>query len=74
MKPIKRLRDLRESNKLSFKEVGAIMRITSQHYQKYENGLAPIPVERLEKLADFYGTSVDYLLERTSVKTPYPKK
>ena len=28
----------------------------------------------LEKLADFYGVSVDYLLGRTNTKTPYPKK
>jgi len=28
----------------------------------------------LDKLADFYHTSVDYLIYRTNVSTPYSKK
>ena len=31
-------------------------------------------LDALMKLADFYGVSVDYLLGRTDIKTPYPKK
>ncbi|WP_369522158.1 helix-turn-helix domain-containing protein [Dysosmobacter welbionis] len=50
------------------------MGTTYQYYQKYESGKRPIPVDRLEILADFYQTSVDYLLGRTPVKKPYPKK
>ena len=31
------------------------------------------PLEAVTKLADLYGVSVDYLLDRTDVKEPYPK-
>ena len=36
------------------------------------NSFLKTSVEALEKLADFYGVSVDYLLGRTAVKDPYP--
>ncbi len=32
-----------------------------------------MPVRHLVTLADYYHTSVDYLLGRTGTKTPYPK-
>ena len=31
-------------------------------------------LEILSKLADFYNTSVDYLIFRTSIEKPYPKQ
>jgi len=31
-------------------------------------------LELADKLADYYGVSVDYLLGRTNVQKPYPKK
>ena len=40
---------------------------------KYETGENDIPTEILLKLADYHNTSVDYILGRTDVKTPYPK-
>ena len=43
-------------------------------YSKYERGERPLPLEYADKLADFYQVSVDYLLGRTAVKTPYSKK
>ena len=35
-------------------------------YSKYETGERDIPTDILIKLADFYDTSVDYLLGRTN--------
>ena len=69
-----RLRDLREDHDMTLQDVAKILGTTLQYYQKYESGVRPIPVERLEILADFYGTSTDYILERTPVRKPYPKK
>ena len=40
-------------------------------YSKFER---PLPLELADKLADFYNVSVDYLLGRTNIKTPYPKR
>lgn len=68
-----RLRDLREDGDLTQKQVAGVLGTSAQYYQKYESGVRPIPVDRLEKLADFYRTSTDYLLGRTPVRTPYPK-
>lgn len=74
MRYIKRLKDLREDNDLTQKDISAILETTSQYYQKYENGIRPLPIERLEILADYYKTSTDYILGRTDIKEAYPKK
>jgi len=37
-------------------------------------GKRDIPTDVLVKLADFYHTSIDYILERTNEKNPYPPK
>ena len=74
MKGRMRLRDLREDRDLTQKEVAEILGTSFQYYQKYESGVRPIPVDRLEVLADFYQTSSDYLLGRTAIREPYPKK
>ena len=47
--------------------------VWNQLIKNTEAGVRPLPVERLEILADFYETSTDYLLGRTAIKKPYPK-
>ena len=42
-------------------------------YSHYELNKRNITLELLCKLADFYNTSIDYLLYRTDKITPYPK-
>ena len=32
-----------------------------------------MPMEKYNKLADFYDTSIDYLIGRTDERKPYPK-
>lgn len=65
---LKKLKDLRIDNDLYQKEVANILKITRQQYALYESGKRDIPVDLLIKLADFYGVSVDYILERTNKK------
>ena len=43
-------------------------------YSQYETDTNKIPVEILKKLALFYGTSIDYLVELTDEKKPYKRK
>lgn len=64
----KRIRDLREDRDLTQKQVAQILGMSQTGYSKYETGENDIPTHILIKLADFYGTSVDYLLDRTNVK------
>ncbi|WP_298035505.1 helix-turn-helix domain-containing protein [uncultured Dysosmobacter sp.] len=67
-----RIRDMREDQDLKQKNVAAALLCDQSLYSKYERGERPLPLELADKLADFYGTSVDYLLGRTDEKTPYP--
>ena len=69
-----RIRDLREDRDLKQKQVADYLLCDQSLYSKYERGERPLPLDYADKLADFYGVSVDYLLGRTIVEKPYPKK
>ncbi len=69
---IKRIKDLREDNDLTQEVVVELLLITRQQYSLYELGKRTFPIDCLNTLADFYNTSVDYLIGRTDVKKPYP--
>jgi len=69
-----RIRDLRNDKDMSQADVAKLLDMSQTGYSKYETGENDIPTRVLLKLADFYGVSVDYLLGRTDVKKPYPKK
>lgn len=61
-----RIRDLREDNDLTQKQISEILICDQSLYSKYERGEREIPLSLLIKLADFYGTSLDYLTYRTN--------
>lgn len=61
----KRIRDLREDSDLNQTQVAKMLGMSQTGYSKYETGENDIPTSVLIKLADFYDTSVDYLLGRT---------
>lgn len=69
-----RIRSLREDNDLTQEYIGKIINVSQRTYSRYENDERAIPVEILGKLADFYETSIDYLVGRTDLRQPYPKK
>lgn len=69
-----RIRNLREDRDLTQREIAELLHCTQVCYSNYEIGKRDIPTDVLETLADFYSVSVDYLLGRTNVKKPYPKK
>lgn len=55
-------------------ELGEMIGVPQRAYSYYEKGQRMIPPDVLCRLADYYKTSVDYLLGRTDKKEPYPKK
>ena len=69
-----RIRDLREDKDLKQKDLAEYLQVHQTTYSDYELERLNIPVAALHKLADFYGVSVDYLLGRTDVREPYPKR
>ena len=68
-----RLRDLREDNDLSQKELAKIIGMSQTGYSKYETGENDVPTVILIKLARFYSVSIDYLLGETNEKQRYKK-
>jgi len=60
-----RIRDLREDNDLTQKQVSEMLMCDQSLYSKYERGEREIPLNLLIKLADFYKTNLDYLIYRT---------
>ena len=69
-----RIRDLREDKDLKQKDLAEYLQVHQTTYSDYELGRLNVPVSALHKLADFYNVSVDYLLGRTDVRDPYPRK
>ena len=67
------LKKLREEKKLSQHEVANFLKITQVGYFGYEKEKRDIPTNILIKLADYFNTSIDYILCRTNEKKPYPK-
>lgn len=63
-----RIRDLREDHDLTQKQIAQMLGMSQTGYSKYETGENDIPTQVLIKLADFYQTSIDYLLGRTDQK------
>lgn len=64
----KRLRDLREDNDYTQKEIADILFTTQPQYYRYEKGIRDLPCELLVILAKFYNTSADYILGLTDKK------
>ncbi len=69
-----RLKQLREDHDKTQQELADFLNVTRSAYSNYENNIREIPLEVLSGVADFYGTSVDYLISRTDEKKPYPRK
>lgn len=60
-----RIQDLREDADLTQKEISEYLHISPRTYSHYENGTRNIPVDMLIRLANYYRTSMDYLVRRT---------
>ena len=65
-----RVRALREDRDLTQTQVAKMLGMSQTGYSKYETGENDIPTTVLIKLADYYGTTIDYLLGRTDEKGP----
>ncbi len=68
-----RLKELREDRDLFQKDIAKLIHIDQSNYSKYELEKINIPVETLHQLADYYNTSIDYILYRTDIRKAYPQ-
>ncbi|MBQ4610953.1 MAG: helix-turn-helix transcriptional regulator [Clostridia bacterium] len=60
----RRIREMREDRDLTQTQIAEMLSMSQTGYSKYETGENDIPTRVLIALADFYGTSTDYLLGR----------
>ena len=70
----KRIRDLREDKDMNQTQVAKMLGMSQTGYSKYETGENDIPTQILIKLAVFYNTSIDYILDQTDVRERYKEK
>ena len=61
----KNLRSIREDNDIKQNDNATFLNVSQNTYSQYETGVISLTAEILVKLADYYGVSVDYLLDRT---------
>ena len=65
-----RIKELREDNDLSQRELAEYLHVKQNTYSQYENGQRQLPISCLIALAEFYKTSTDYILGLTDNKKP----
>ena len=71
------LKILRKAKGLTQKEVADFIGISQNNYSYWENGKVKIDNGSLQKLADFFDVTVDYLLGRDTAgerRHCYPRK
>ena len=68
-----RLRELREDKDLYQKDIAQLLNVSQQQYSRCETEENQLSYDGLIKLADFYNTSIDYLLYQTDMRKPYPR-
>ena len=68
-----RLKELREDRDLRQIDIAKNLNITQRNYSYFETSQTILNADMLQRLADYYNTSIDYILYRTDVRKPYPK-
>ena len=60
------LRAIREDRDIKQKDIAKVLNVSQNTYSQYETGVISLTAEVLIKLSDFYGVSIDFLLDRTN--------
>ena len=69
-----RIRNMREDKDMTQVQMAEYLQVHQTTYSDYELGNLNIPIPLINKIADLFGTSIDYLVNRTDEKRPYPQK
>lgn len=68
-----RLKELRYANHLYQRQLAEYLHCTQQTYSRYETGELQPSLLVMERLAEFYETSVDYIMRLTDDKAPHKR-
>ena len=69
-----RIRNLRIDRGLTQNQIAEMVGVSQNTYSQYEVGVLNYPLDVVIRLARYYGTSTDYLLELTDESKPYPRR
>lgn len=69
-----RVRSMREDRDMTQAQMAAFLNIHQTTYSDYELGHLNMPVQVLDKIAERFQTSIDYLVNRTDEMKPYPRR
>ena len=67
-----KLYELRKEKGLTQAQVAEVIGCTYQAFQRYEKGLREPDFATLQKLSEYFGVSIDYILGNTDVRTVLP--
>jgi transcriptional regulator with XRE-family HTH domain len=70
----KNIKKIREQKGLMQKEVASVADMQASNYSKIESGQRDVSVEALDKIANFFGMTVDEIIHFEVSKTPAPVK
>jgi len=70
----KNIKRIREQRGLMQKEVASSADLQASNYSKIESGQRDISVEALDKIANFFGMTVDEIIHFDDTQTPTPVK
>ena len=68
-----KIRDMREDRDLTQREIADYLQCDQSLYSKYEREERDVPLRAVIKLAQYYNTSVDYLVGLTDEVKPYKR-
>ena len=64
---MRNLKLLRKQHGLSQQKLADILHVSQQSVYKYENDITSPDIETLVRMADYFNTSIDYLVEHTDI-------
>ena len=65
---LKNLRKLREEKAISQRQLADVISVSQQSINKYENHNIEPDIDTLMKMADYFETSVDYIIGHSNVR------
>lgn len=68
-----RIEDLRIDNDYTQQHIAEYLGCQREVYRRYEKGTRQIPIDYLIRLSQLYSVSIDYIVDLTPRKDPYPR-
>lgn len=57
------IRELREDNEMSQKDIAALLNTTQRQYSRWETGQSSFPIEKIMTICKHFNVSADYVLD-----------